>query len=441
MLAEKSKIERWPDYLYTLALVVWVAIIVLTGTYLRIRAEDQSMSVDWLVAARLGACLMGGAIGYILMRLNGRIGTSAIILFSFVGAALLSVTFSAYRELVFGYWLLLAGAALLTTGIVYHSTRPADLIKVEKIWLVVMLLILLKDALTALLMPHMQADYGVGGPTRLGMGVTHANALGFGAAITFWLTFRQARRKWLLLTVRFILLAIVLLAWSRTAMLSLAFAGLVRFWFKQGLKGEKYLLFRLAVVLALIGLVIFIGLSLAFDATITREALQAFNRGQDLQTVTSLTGRTEIWPVVVKKIFAGPQYFIFGHGYGVSRLIINEGYLIPAFYASNAHNTFMEILLTMGSFGTVFFVALALYVLMWLLRYRHFATVFGSEFTLRAITTITIILIHANTESVMGTKIGPVTLLFFFYVLALDRAKSFLTLQEKTPPRQSVVKA
>jgi len=412
------------DTIYTFALITWVVISVLTGTYLRVRSEDQSMSVDWLIMARLAACLWGGFFGIMLLKKRRSFGPGMWIVLAFLFAALISVTFSQYKELVFGYWLLLAGSAVLTAGIVYHAESVQDLIKVENIWFVLMVSLLVKDALTAMMAPQMQTDYGVGGPQRIGMGVTHANALGFGAAISFWLSFKnEFKRKWLLMTLRFLLLTIILLAWSRTAIISLIVAGFARFWFKQGMLDERHHLFRLAVLLALLGSVVLFALSLAFDSAVVKEVLQEFNRGQDLETVTTLTGRTEIWPVVIHKIFAGPQYFLIGHGYGVSRLVINEGYEVPAFYASNAHNTFMEILLTMGLFGSIFFVGMFLYGLQWLFRYRSLAAIFSNGFTLRAITTLTIILIHANTESVMGTKIGPVTLLFFFYLLALDRKK------------------
>ena len=52
--------------LYNLAIFVFIAILVLNGTYFRARSSADVPALDWLVLARLLVCLIGFVIGIIL---------------------------------------------------------------------------------------------------------------------------------------------------------------------------------------------------------------------------------------------------------------------------------------------------------------------------------------------------------------------------------------
>jgi len=69
-----------------------------------------------------------------------------------------------------------------------------------------------------------------------------------------------------------------------------------------------------------------------------------FVRGQSVQVLTSLSGRTEFWPEVIKKVAEAP---FLGHGfYASQRMIWN---------ISSVDNTYLEVMLGLGVTGLVLF--------------------------------------------------------------------------------------
>ncbi|MBC7188205.1 MAG: O-antigen ligase family protein [Calditrichaeota bacterium] len=410
--------------LFALGLVLWVAIMVLTGTYLRVRAIEEAAQMDWLVAARLAACMLGGAIGVLLLARGEWRGPATTAVAAYVGAAALSALFTPHKTLVLGYWVLLAGGVALTIGLV-ASADERDLLRIERTWLFVMVLLLIKDALIGVLAPQLQEAYGAEGPTRLGMGVTHANALGFGASLAFWLSFVPAigGKRALLWLLRVLLVAIVALSWSRNAMVSLAIGGLVRAWLVQSKRPLEGYHVRWALLSGVSAVVVLVGLLLSLNVKGVVDAALAFNRTTSLATVTRLTGRAEIWPLAVQKILADPLTTVFGHGFGASRMVLNDGRDLIGFYAANAHNTVLEVALTTGIVGLLAFVAMVVLFARWLVRYRPLERVAPQGMALRAAVVFTIIMVHSVTESVMGTRLGPVTLLWVFYLAVADRLR------------------
>ncbi|MGQ9560776.1 MAG: O-antigen ligase family protein [Candidatus Oleimicrobiaceae bacterium] len=407
--------------LFMVGLALWVAIIVLTGTYLRVREVEQSTQMDWLVAARVAVCLAGGVVGLLLLGRGAGGGPGTAALMAYLAAAAGSAAFTAYRAVVVGYWLLLAGGVVLTVGLVV-SAKPEQLHRMEKTWLGVMVVLLLKDALIGVLAPELQEAYGVEGPVRLGMGVTHANALGFGASVAFWLTFSLRGGKsgalWLL---RALLAAIVTLSWSRNAIVSLVVAGLVRTWFLQSHRAHEGYKVRWVMVNGTVALLLLLGLLLSFNVPAVVEAALAFNRTASFEAIGRLSGRAEIWPLAMEKIFADPLTMLFGYGFGVSRLVLNDGRELLGFYAANAHNTLLEVALTTGLIGAVAYLAMVVVSLRWLCAYRRLDRFFEKGMAGRAATVVAIMMIHSVTESILGTRLGPVTLLWAFYLVALDR--------------------
>jgi peptidoglycan/LPS O-acetylase OafA/YrhL len=106
------------DRLFKIAIIVWIAILFLVGTNLRVRSGTQAPEIDWLVLVQISVCLIGGFIGVLLIRQNENIGWGAKTLLIYLLVAGISAFFSPDMKTVFGYWFLLSGASLLTLGIV-----------------------------------------------------------------------------------------------------------------------------------------------------------------------------------------------------------------------------------------------------------------------------------------------------------------------------------
>ncbi len=424
MEASRARGRRVSGNLFGCGLLTWVAIMVLTGTYLRVRDIEQATQIDWLVAARLAACLAGAGIGVILLRRGERGGPGRVAVLAYMVAAALSVLFGVDRTLVLGYWVLLAGGLLLTLGLVACADERR-LQRVEQTWVVVMVVLLLKDAAIGILAPQLQESYGVEGAVRLGMGVTHANALGFGASLAFWLSFlpKPQGGRWVLWLLRLLLLAIVVLSWSRNAMISLVAGGLLRAWLRQSERPLEGFHVRWFLLGSTATAAVLVALLLTMNVKPVVEAALAFNRTSSLGSVTRLSGRSEIWPLAVEKSTSEPLRMMFGHGFGASRLVLNDERETLGFYAANAHNTLLEVVLTTGIFGLIAFAGIVAVSGRWLIRYRAMNAWAPAGMALRAATTLGIILIHSVTESIMGTRIGPVTLLWVFYVAVADRQR------------------
>ena len=63
--------NRAPAYgtlLHKVGAGIWMAIIVLTGTYIRVRESDVTPETDWLVLAQLITCGIGTLLGFTLIR-------------------------------------------------------------------------------------------------------------------------------------------------------------------------------------------------------------------------------------------------------------------------------------------------------------------------------------------------------------------------------------
>ena len=85
------------------------------------------------------------------------------------------------------------------------------------------------------------------------------------------------------------------------------------------------------------------GLLLITDVVV-EYLLPYFVRGQSVQTFTSLSGRTEFWPEVIKKVGEAP---FLGHGfYASQRMMWN---------ISSVDNTYLEVMLGLGVMGLIVF--------------------------------------------------------------------------------------
>ncbi|MDL1958263.1 MAG: O-antigen ligase family protein [Deltaproteobacteria bacterium] len=405
-----------------LSIGTWVGILILTGTYFRIRSGESAPEVDWLITAQISVCLIAAILGILMMRRHVDLGFGTKALLLYVVASLLSAVFSPYTKLVFGYWILLAGASLLTIGLVQQVKTQKALSQIENVWLLTISLLLLKDTATALLFPEIQEIHHISGPFRLGMGITHANTMGFLAALAFWISFKKEELKhsFFLWLPRLLFLFIIALSGSRVSMVCFAFGGVIRLWFQQGIQRENLNLW-VAIPCFVVAAVVFAILALSLELPGATTAFNIFNRGQDIDTIMSLTKRTEIWSYAFRKVFDEPASLFFGHGYGISRLVLNEGSGGPDFYISHLHNSFIEIFFSLGLFGIVTFLALVIYSIKWLTQFNQLHKDLSTEFTLRAVSIVSMILLNSFMEITLASKIDPVMLLYFFYLVALDR--------------------
>ena len=404
------------------ALAVWVAILVLTGTYLRTRDADAIPTTDWLVILQVLTGGLGIVIGTLMIRKHGT-GFGGKAALACVVAAGSSAVFSEYTEVVAGYWVVLAGGYLLTIGLVRQSKRQEDLDLIEYACFLTLFAILLKDTVIGFAYPDPDAPEGE--LFRLGMGLTHANTMSILASIAFWMSFGRdhPRQRLLLWPARFLFIAVIVLSRTRIAMIGLVVAGIIRSAIRHtgGERARAYPLL-VAIPCAFMTVIVLSVLAASWQIPAVASVAEAFNRGEDTQMVMSITGRTEIWTYALEKISDAPwPQFLFGHGFGISRFVLNDGYRATEYYAAHAHNGLLEIVLSMGLLGAIPFIVCVLYSLTWITRFANLQETFSMAFSLHAIAIVFIILLASVTEPFLGGKLGPVAMIFVFYYTALDQ--------------------
>ena len=146
------------DRLTKLSIVAWVLILVLVGTYFRVRPEDIVPEGDWLVIAQVSACFLGGVLGVLLIRKHARFGFGAITLVVYLVAVAISSVFSPYPNIVLGYWILLSGVSLLTIGLVQRARSIKSLRQIENAWLLTLTVLLFKDTIISVLLSETYAE-------------------------------------------------------------------------------------------------------------------------------------------------------------------------------------------------------------------------------------------------------------------------------------------
>jgi O-antigen ligase len=228
-------------------------------------------------------------------------------------------------------------------------------------------------------------------------------------------------------------LAIILLSRSRIGLMSLVVGMCTRWWYGRRRSPHPRSHLLLAGIPCWIGS---IALLAAFTWAIGLQPVRAMvdfvNRSEDATTLMSVTGRTEIWSYATQRIFEGTKSIVVGHGYGVSKFVLNDNNWTASFFAYHAHNTLLEVLLSTGIIGTLPFLLWSGYGLNWFTRFLVLSESFSSEFALRAVSVIAAIAVSTLTESDLAAKVGPVTIVFMFYVLAIDhRTKSRRSLYDR----------
>ena len=399
--------------LHNLAIFVFIAILVLNGTYFRARSSADVPTLDWLILARLLVCLIGFVIGIILIPKKGSLRFGAKALLFYIFATGLSAIGSPMPKIVLGYFVLLLGSGTLMIALVYNSRSVFQLEHLEKIWFLTVAILVIKDSLISLF------TGGQGEIGRIGMGVTHANQISFLSGLVFWVSFKFQRSNLSVIMwfIRVFLVFILLTAISRISILAFVMAGF------------SYFIFRFMghyraqmIMLAGIGFLgTFFLLSLSFGQEWSNDIVKYLKRGQEETGLTTFTGRTYIWDQAKKKAF---ESSIIGHGYGTTRFALGE--LAEAeFQAFHSHNDFLEAFLATGLIGFIPFLGIYLYSLKWAVNFSLLRKVFSHDLSLHAVCVVIMIFFASGFETYIAGKLSPVQPLFFLYLLSLDRTSGF----------------
>lgn len=406
--------------LYKFAILILLSMIVLHGTYFRIRPSEAVPTLDWLVFARLLTCGIAFIVGITLIPKNVSWGFGGRILSLYVLATALSSFNSPYPILVCGYFVLLLGAGVLMIALVYRAQNIEQLEKIEKVWFITVSVLVIKDTITALVFPEMQPSWLE--ISRLGIGVTHANTLSLLAALIFWISFKQKRVNnfvfiWLF---RSVLIFVIIKAISRVSIAAFLVGGLCYFLFKT-----KDRLNRWIKVFTVVGFLLsFFLLSLSIGLSWSKHVVDYLTRGQDKAGLSTLTGRTPIWQHIINKRLESP---FVGHGYGVTRLTLGP---IPNYdyQPSHSHNEILHVFFETGLIGLILFLVMLIYSLKWLKAFEKLQRTFSTDIAVHAICVLMMLLVTSFTEARLGGSLGPIHPIFFFYLLTLDREKHILKL-------------
>jgi O-antigen ligase len=367
--------------------------------------------MDWLVLAQLLTCATGFMVGIVLLPKNVAWGFGAKILLLYVLATGISAANSPYPLTVFGYFILLSGTSVLVFALVYHAQNINQLEKIEKIWFFTVSILIVKDALTSLFIPSLRPSDEV---VRLGLGVTHANQLSFFAGLLFWMSFRYSKGRYrvILWLWRIFLLYVIIAAKSRVSIIGFIAAGLCYYFFST----RDYL--KRWMVISCIGfLAVSFMLSLSFGQNWACSISDYMKRGQDVEELTSLTGRTYIWQHILERLHQSP---IAGNGYGVSRLTMGE---VPGMDWKPHHcqNEILEVFFNTGLLGLVPFIGMLMYNLKWIRYSSKLQHVFSKTLALDAMCLLAMLLVLSAFEIPLSGKLTPVQVLFLFYLMTLDR--------------------
>jgi len=397
-------------------IVIWVVMLILTGTYLRGR-EIYSTDTDWFVFLRLG--VFGGGVVLTAAAFRERFtgGAATRILAVYLATLLASFLATTSHRIVLGYLLLTIGGVGVTACLVQRCRSREDFLTLERVWLVVMLLILLKDVL--LFMSVSEEAEGIEAQ-RLGRDISSPALMGLYAALAFWLaSSRDVVRRWFVRWPSMVFLLYVVVA-SRTRVIISSFlaAAGIRFWLSCRNAVVKWLLVPSAFAIAVSVTVV----SLGSDSDSTSGVAAWFNREQDAESLKTLSGRLDIWNSAVTMVGKDMRTLVFGYGYGATRYYLNWQDGSPEFYASHCHNAFVEHLFSTGILGAVAFMVIILVSFRWLTRFQENAEAYSEGLALRAVGVIVTLVLSCLTEVPLGGRINPAALLFFFYLLALDHA-------------------
>jgi len=400
-----------------LLLIVWALIIVFTGSFFRLRVEDQVPSVDWLIIIQLVVCALGIAIAMPQLLLLKRRPACLWFVALYVGAIGVTLPSSIHPLMSMGYFVLLAGGILTTLAVVQQGDSQADLLGKEAFLAGVLIFCLLKDVAIAF------SIGGESGSGRLGISDS-ANELSLLAAVVFIMQLGRQRHPGLRYALLGFCLVVMALAESRGSMVSLLIGAAVYFWKAADARQERPIALKLAasslVLAALFGGILLY--SASFPGI--RSAVRAVNRNEDTHSLESLTtGRTVIWDTALKILHTETlSPLILGNGYSLSRLVLNQNHRPDDPYFAHAHNTILDSLISVGIVGTVALAGLCCIALIAVARRKKRS---AHPLSSRAAAVICAIIATFPTESYLSMKLSWMHIAFVFYLcICYGRRKS-----------------
>ena len=421
--------ERRVAFVMKLAFVVWSFTMLLNGTYVRTRSSASFEAIDWLVIARLMVAGAGVVLGsYLISKRRFRLGTGSKIVIAYVLTALVSTLFSDYIRQSVGYWALLVGAGLLTVGLVSQQTSASGLSRIETLYFVVLAFCVLKDATLSVCAPELREAMIVQSvPPRLGTGLVPPNRLSIMAALAFWTSFKfnGGRAALLLWLLRLLMVAVVITTRSRVPLIALVAAGMVWFWIEHRTANIKEVAARCGLLFLVSSILLALALLIACEFGPLMSILGIVNRGEDVTTTMSLTGRTDIWALVLSEIASHPVTAVVGHGYGASIILLRDiATRSLHFIPRHTHNTFFEFLLTMGVPGLVLCCTIFLYGFRWF-RVLHANSAEDTIYRLarNGVSVFTMILLISMTEVYIAEKINFVLMAMLMYLAILGHVE------------------
>lgn len=265
---------------------------------------------------------------------------------------------------------------------------------------------------TALALPHIGVDYALGGAWR---GITwQKNTLGSvaGYATLLWcyeLTTNSKQRQASALGAVFCLFMLIMSKSSTATILTVLACSLYLYTFRTWLQG-RYLNLVLMLT-ALCGVMLFIHFYYVINAqlptwgTIVGPIAAIFDKGTDL------TGRTEIWQILLLSIsqhpFTGIGYGAFWLGAGSpAQFIADEFGWMPA----HGHNGYLDLLNELGVIGLALFLGLLAWHTVSILRLMRYDR---PEAALHlAILLVIVISNITETDFLSGSQFQNIMLLF-----------------------------
>lgn len=269
-----------------------------------------------------------------------------------IGWMLLSVFWSDVPFITFRR----AAFAAIVIFIIYSAVSLLGAERVLRLLFYTMLVLVIASLISGPIVPnavHRFNDRGAEALVGLWRGVfSHKNTAGYVAAFLFMMSVQQlcygrlVRRKSLLWLGVFAGLALMMLAYSKTALL-LFLPSLLLAWFSQYFMSHKSLNIRL-FYLGLISLFLIFGL-------IFFASLGLFEMFSDPY---AFTGRVAIWEVIIRAIadkpFLGFGYgAVFGAGLNTPLLDYATGWIL---LMPEAHNGYLDVAVNLGIIGAILVV-------------------------------------------------------------------------------------
>src|SRR5262249_27373796 len=212
---------------------------------------------------------------------------------------------------------LLAGTSMLCIGLISNTPDESSLERIEFVIFATMAVMVLKDAIfSVFFVEPVEFEDEV---YRIGENTTSANALGVLAAMAFCMSFRSPTpsrgARYVRYAWRALFLAVMVLSRSRVALVGCLGGILVRLWLSSRRSTNPRTKLLIAAIPCWIGTVLLIGaIAWVLGVQPVVAMVDLVNRDEDSATLLSVTGRTEVWPYAVQRIFESLQAVMFGHG-------------------------------------------------------------------------------------------------------------------------------